>query len=129
MKQFAAWLVQDSRRAADNPLAHLSGGHVKLDRRHDRRPLPLEDLRRVFQAAAASVHPFRGLSGRDRAALYAVASASGFRAEELSSLNPSAFDLTADAPTVALAAADAKNGRTAIQPLPPASARPLARLF
>ena len=118
LKAFAAWLVRD-RRTADNPLAHLSGGNVKLDRRHDRRPLPLEELRRVFQAARASARTFRGLSGRDRTALYSVACASGFRAEELSSLRPAAFTLDGDPPTVTLAAENAKNGRTAVQPLQP----------
>ena len=118
LKAFAAWLVQD-RRAADNPLAHLSGGNVKLDRRHDRRPLPLDELRRVFQSARASAHTFRGMTGRDRTALYSVACASGFRAEELSSLRPAAFNLDGDPPTVTLAAENAKNGRTAVQPLPP----------
>src|SRR5262249_58694196 len=69
MKGFAAWLVQD-RRAADNPLAHLSGGNVKLDRRHDRRALPLDELRAVLDAAAQSDVAFRGMSGPDRHLLY-----------------------------------------------------------
>ena len=118
IKQFAAWLVQD-RRAADNPLAHLSGGNVKLDRRHDRRPLPLEELRPIFQAARGSACTFRGMSGPDRVALYSTACVNGFRAEELASLRPAAFDLDGDPPTVTLSAENAKNGRTAVQPLPP----------
>jgi integrase len=125
VKQFACWLVQD-RRMPDNPLAHLSGGNVKLDRRHDRRPLSLEELRRVFRAAGESAQAFRGLAGPDRAVLYAVAAASGFRAEELASLCPPAFDLDADPPTVTLSAENAKNGRTAVQPLPPDVAKALA---
>jgi integrase len=118
LKQFAVWLVQD-RRTGENPLVHLSGGNVKLDRRHDRRPLPLDELRRVFAAARRSERPFLGLSGPDRAVLYSVACASGFRADELASLHPSAFDLDGEPPTVTLAAEDAKNGQTAVQPLPP----------
>ena len=47
IKQFAGWLVND-RRMADNPLAHLAGGDVNQDRRHDRRKLSLEDLERVL---------------------------------------------------------------------------------
>src|SRR5262245_43676948 len=42
VKAFCAWLVERGR-ALKNPLAHLSGGNVKADRRHDRRALPLED--------------------------------------------------------------------------------------
>src|SRR2546429_21256 len=44
VKGFAAWLVQD-RRMSDSPLSPLSSGNVKLDRRHDRRALPLDELR------------------------------------------------------------------------------------
>ena len=36
IKSFCRWLVKE-RRMADNPLDHLQGGNVKLDRRHDRR--------------------------------------------------------------------------------------------
>jgi hypothetical protein len=36
---------------------------VKLDRRHDRRALPLVELRKVFKAAAESTRVFRGLGG------------------------------------------------------------------
>ncbi len=118
VKAFCNWMVRD-RRVAENPLDHLSGGNVKLDRRHDRRALPFEEMRAVIQAARQSALPFRGLTGADRAVLYSVACASGFRAEELASLTPRAFDLAGDPPTVTLSAEDAKNGRTAVQPLPP----------
>jgi integrase len=118
IKSFCGWLVKD-RRMGDNPMTHLQGGNAKLDRRHDRRPLPLEDLRRVFQAAHESAHLFRGLTGRDRGMLYAVACVSGFRAEELARLRPSSFDLDGTPPTVTLGAEETKNGRAAVQPLPP----------
>jgi integrase len=117
IKQFALWLVQD-RRMPDNPFAHLSGGNVKLDRRHDRRTLTPEELRAVIQTARHSKLEFRGLKGPDRAILYSVACASGFRASELASLGPEAFALNNEPPTVTLSAEHAKNGRTAVQPLP-----------
>src|SRR5207249_3358072 len=109
VKQFAAWLVQD-RRMADSPLAHLAGGNVKLDRRHDRLPLTAGELRAVLEAAATSAEAFRGLTGQDRTVLYATAASTGSRASELASLTPEAFDLDADPPTVTLAAVNAKNG-------------------
>jgi integrase len=118
IKQFCGWLVQD-RRAPDNPLAHLSGGTPDLDKRHDRRSLPLEELRRVLGAARASERTFRGLTGPDRALLYAVAAASGFRASELAALTPDRFALDDQPPTVTLPAAFAKNRKRAVQPLPP----------
>jgi integrase len=124
IKQFCRWMVDD-RRMPNNPLAHLSGGNVKLDRRHDRRPLSAKELRSVLGAAGASERIFRGLSGRDRHFLYLAAMSSGFRAGELASLTPEAFALDADAPTVTLGAAFAKNKRTATQPLPPDVAQAL----
>jgi integrase len=110
-------MVRD-RRLPDNPLAHLEGTNEALDRRHDRRPPTLEELRRLLAAARASKRAFRGLAGPDRALLYATAAASGFRAEELSHLCPEDFDLAAEVPAVALARRDTKNRQGALQPLP-----------
>jgi hypothetical protein len=45
LKSFCRWLVKD-RRMADNPLDHLEPGNVDMDRRHDRRELEAEELRR-----------------------------------------------------------------------------------
>jgi integrase len=118
IKAFCNWLVRD-RRMPDNPLAHLSGGNVKLDRRHDRRMLTATELRSTISSARQRDRSFRGLEGPDRAMLYSVACGSGFRASELASLAPSAFALDDSPPTVTLAAEHAKNGRTAVQPLPP----------
>ena len=101
-----------------NPLAHLSGGNVKLDRRHDRRPLSAAELRRVLATTETCERTFRGLTGRDRHFLYMAAMCSGFRAGELASLVPEAFALDTDAPMVTLGAAFAKNKRTATQPIP-----------
>ena len=118
IKAFCRWLVKD-RRMAENPLTHMKGGNARQDRRHDRRPLSLDELRSVIQAARQSSRDFRGLAGVDRAVLYSVACASGFRASELASLFPEAFSLDGELPTVTLPAEHAKNGRTAVQPLPP----------
>jgi integrase len=118
VKAFCNWLVQ-SRREADNPLSHLSGGNVKLDRRHDRRTLSADELRGVIRSDRASERSFPRLSGADRAMLYSVARATGFRASELASLAPAAFALEGSPPTTTLAADGAKNGRTAVQFLPP----------
>jgi hypothetical protein len=117
MKGFTAWLVQD-RRTADNPLSHLYGGNVKLDRRHDRRALSLVELRATLNTAAGSNVLFRGLSGRDRHVLYLTACATGFRAEELACLRPESFALDAEPPVAVLGAAETKNRKGAIQPLP-----------
>jgi integrase len=118
VKGFASWLVQD-RRMPDNPLGHLCGGNVKLDRRHDRRALPLAELQAILGAAARSHVAFRGLAGPDRRVLYLTACATGFRAEELACLRPESFDLDAVPPVAILGAAETKNRKGATQPLPP----------
>jgi integrase len=118
VKQFCRWLLKD-RRMGDNPLAHLQGGNVKTDRRHDRRELDAEELRRLLPAARDSDRPFCGLTGTARFHLYATACGTGFRASALASLTPESFDLSADLPTVTLASRHAKNRKTKVQPHPP----------
>jgi integrase len=119
VKAFTRWLAR-RRRIAQDPLADLQGATPdQSDHRHDWRTPTEAELRGVIAAAQASPRTFRGLDGRDRAILYATAAASGFRVEELPSLTPEAFDLVGDTPCVTLRDDVAKNGRTAVQPLPP----------
>jgi integrase len=118
VKSFCRWLVKD-RRMTDNPLAHPEAGNTDLDRRHDRRELEADKLRRLLEGTGTSARTFRGLSGRDRFHLYATACGTGFRAGGLASLTPESFDLDADPPTVTLAARRNKSRRTKVQPLPP----------
>jgi integrase/recombinase XerC len=118
LKSFCHWLVKD-RRMADNPLAHLEAGNAGTDRRHDRRDLEADELRRLLAAARASDRSFRGLTGADRFHLYATACGTGFRASALASLTPESFDLGADVPTVTLSVKRDKSRRGKVQPLPP----------
>src|SRR5207302_737106 len=108
VKSFAAWLVRD-RRTGINPLSHLSGGNARLDLRHERRALDVEELRLLLDAARASDREFRGLAGVDRAMLYATAMGTGFRAGEMASLRPESFDLDGTTPTATVEAGFAKN--------------------
>jgi integrase len=107
-----------SRYKAENPAAHLSGGNVRTDRRHDRQTLSVEQLTAILEAARVSDRTFRGLNGTDRRALYLTAMSTGFRADELATLTPESFDLDADPPTATVASAYTKNRQTAVQPLP-----------
>src|SRR5262249_42926847 len=118
LKCFCNWLVGDSRMG-ENPVAHLEPGNADVDRRHDRRELDADELRRLLVAARESERTFRGLTGWDRYTLYATACGTGFRASGLASLTPENFDLTGEPPTVTLAARHAKNKKTKVQPLPP----------
>jgi hypothetical protein len=62
---------------ADNPLAHPDGGNVEVDRRHDRRELTADGLRRVQEVTRTCPRPFRGLSDEDCFHLYATACGTG----------------------------------------------------
>jgi hypothetical protein len=107
VKGFCRWLVKD-RRAHDNPLAHLEGLNVRLDRRHDRRALSADELRRLLQAAEHGPDRY-GMSGHERAMLYELAVETGLRANELRSLTRASFDF--DVPAVTLQAAYSKRRR------------------
>lgn len=119
LKSFCRWLVKN-KRMGTNPIAdaELQGGNERVDRRHDRRELTADELRKVLDAARNSTATFRGLTGADRFHLYATACGTGFRASALASLTPESFNLDADSPTVTLAARHAKNRKTKVQPLP-----------
>ena len=113
IKQFARWMVQDGR-AGESQLQHLKGLNVRTDRRHDRRPLEPDEMRRLLETTAAGPKRY-GMDGRERALLYRVAAESGLRRKELRSLKVSSFDF--EASTVTVNSAYAKNKRTAILPL------------
>lgn len=118
LKAFAVWLVKN-KRIGDNPFAHLSPGDENVDRRHDRRELDADELRRLLAKTRDSARSFRGLSGQDRFHLYALACGTGFRAGGLASLTTENFDLGSATPTVTLAARHNKSRKTKEQPLPP----------
>ena len=80
---------------AGKPLANLAGARMILDRRHDHRALPIEELRTILAAAEESSEHFRGLRGNDRAMCYATAMQAGFRVSELASLTSESIDFDA----------------------------------
>jgi hypothetical protein len=64
VKQFCRWMVQD-RRASESPIEHLKGLNVQTDRRHDRRALEPDDIRRLLEATQSSGLRF-GMDGYQR---------------------------------------------------------------
>jgi hypothetical protein len=68
--------------------------------------LSKDEAARLIAAALANNEVFPGLTGNDRAMLYAGALGTGFRSAELASLAPVAFDVESD---VQLEAVNAKN--------------------
>jgi hypothetical protein len=93
-----------SKRWASNPFDTLAVLNAATDRRHDRRELAADELRRLLAVTEASSWTFRGLTGPDRAALYLTACGTGFRVRALAGLTPADFDLAAEVPAVVLPA-------------------------
>jgi integrase len=126
VKHFSRWLAERINRGLKkderlrhrwhDPLTSLRRLNAKVDVRHQRRPLVVEDFDR-FLAATRGGKTFRGLTGEDRAVLYLVAIYTGFRSSELASLTPLSFDLDAEPPTVTVGAAYSKHRREDVQPL------------
>src|SRR6185436_4222634 len=107
--------------ASESPLAHLQAQNARTDRRHDRRALSVEELRRLIQTAHEGPVRFR-ISGAERAIIYQLAVESGLRANELRSRTRGSFDLDAAEPTVTVEAAYSKRRREDTLPLRPAMA-------
>jgi integrase len=118
IKHFAQWLV-DERRNRENLIdgmhkKSLDGQRVKI-----RRPLSREEFAAVI--AAAQVGPDwkekrQAISGKDRVALYTLASFTGYRRKELSSIVPAAFTFGPD-PSLEVVCGYSKRRRTERIPL------------
>jgi len=119
-KAFLGWLVSE-RRATENPLAHLSAMNAAADRRHVRRALEPDELRRLLAAARSG--PVRSrMSGEARHWLYKLAAETGLRSNELRHLTAGCFTLHGPEPSVSVEAATAKNRKAAVLPLRPDTA-------
>jgi integrase len=84
MKSFARWMLLNERLYR-NPLESLTILNTRTDRRHDRRPLAMDEFIRMYEAAKTGP-PVEGISGHDRAMLYLLAVWTGYRKGELGSL-------------------------------------------
>jgi len=109
VKQFCRWMVKDGR-ASESPVAHLDGRNVRTDRRHERRALSVDELRRLLTAAKGGLE-HHSMAGPERAMLYRLAVETGLRAAELASLTRASFALNGPRPTVTLLAAYSKHRR------------------
>ena len=124
LKHFGAWLIKD-RRLAVNPFQHIELEPAEADVRRIRRAATVEELTKLIETTRANSRSYRGLAGPDRAMLYAVGFATGFRAGALASLTPEHFNLDTNPPTVALAARDNKSRKAKVNPLPTSAVEPL----
>lgn len=117
VKAFGHWLVKD-RRLPESPFVHLSRVNQRVDVRIVRRSLELGEVARLVTAADTG-KPYRDLTGPDRAVLYLMASFTGLRASELSSLTERSLSFRTEPPTVTLEAACSKHRREDALPLHP----------
>ena len=99
--------------------------NVKEDRRHDRRTLAVDELRRLIDTAHRGPD-YRKMTGPTRALCYRLAVATGLRFAEIASITADSFDLDGDRPTVSVTAGYTKNGEPATLPLPADLAATLA---
>jgi integrase len=113
IKGFSKWCF-DTHRIREDNLRGVTGFNAKEDRRHDRRTVSLEELRRLVEVAERGPVVIR-VSGPVRALCYRLAVATGLRYSEISSIIPESFDWKA--PSVTVGAAYTKNGQTATFPL------------
>jgi integrase len=117
IKAFTRW-GQASERLDRDPLARLDVTYVDAERDvvHTRSEFTLEELSRVIRAATGAM-PLAGLTGRQRALLYAFAASTGLRARECAACRRQ--DFTDDFAFVTLSGLFTKNRKRATLPVPP----------
>ena len=126
IRGFSRWARRDGR-TADDALDSVSGFNAREDRRHDRRTIGVDDLRRLVATAHAGP-TYRSMTGPARALCYRLAVATGLRFSEIGSITPESFDFGKEPAVVTILAAYTKNGEAAELPLPADVANDLARL-
>jgi integrase len=124
VRSFSRWLHARGRTRED-ALRGVTPYNAAEDRRHDRRTLALDELRRLI-AAAHRGPTYQGMAGPARSLCYRVAVATGLRYSELKSLTTRSFDLDGRPARVNVAAHAAKNGKPASLALPDDVAADLA---
>ena len=116
IRAFSRWCWKDGRTRTDF-LAGVTGFNAKEDRRHDRRTLGVDELRRLIDVAHSGP-PWRKMTGPARSLCYRLAVGTGLRYSEIESILPESFDWSGSPATVTVAAGYTKNGEPATLPLP-----------
>ena len=124
IKAFTRWLVHNDKLARD-PLASVTKPTVKADRRLERRML-LPDEWQWLEAVTMQSPPCYGMTGSERALLYAVAIQTGLRQSELRALTRGRLHLAGGSPFILAPASATKNAKDAKQHVNPELAARLA---
>lgn len=121
LRAFGKWL-EETGRLPKNPFRTLALAGTASDRRHDRRALDADEMRRLLAAAESSPDTRAGLSGADRRMVYLLAYCTGWRASALAGVTPGDFRLDADPPTVLMPARRDKSRKGKRQAVSPEAA-------
>ncbi|HQR06252.1 MAG TPA: site-specific integrase, partial [Gemmatales bacterium] len=119
IKHFVAWMVRDGRMTA-NPLLGLTRFNVAtcpITEARRRRTLTPDEVAKVIEATKECSKVYRGLTGQDRAMLYALAIGTGLRASEIAILRPSDFNFDSAPATVRVKACYTKDRKETEQPI------------
>lgn len=124
IKAFTRWAHATERLDRDI-LARLDVTYVDQERDvvHTRSEFTLEEMSRIIRAATGAT-PLAGLTGRQRALLYAFAASTGFRARECAAICRQ--DFSEDFAFVTLSGLFTKNRKRATLPIPPSLREVLA---
>jgi len=117
LRGFGSWITKSAKATDSNPFESLEKVDARSDVRKSRRVLNRKDFGKLVEASSSSSWKFRGLTGKDRAMIYVVASYTGLRAGEIASLSPSSFDLSNSPPVMIVSPAYTKNNELARIPL------------
>jgi integrase len=132
IKQFAEWLANNNRiKDFPRALKLIHKYPEASDRKLIRRAITMEEVQRLLDAAENGPpvklsrrgyqYEERWITGPDRAMLYRLAMATGFRANELRSLKPENLKLESSPPTITVLAGYSKrgkkSGRDDVQPI------------
>jgi integrase len=96
------WLLND-KLVREDAVAGLSMLDQELDRSRIHRPLTPDEAAALIEAAESG-SVVMGMSGSDRALLYAVVLVTGLRKSEAGSLSPKSFALESDPPSLTIEA-------------------------
>ncbi len=119
LKGFSRWAWKQ-RLTPEDSLLDLGLFNAQTDRRHIRREMTADEVRRLLDVTEGRTLFDNEAPGPVRAWCYRLAAATGFRANELRSLTTDSFDLDAETPKCSVAAGYSKRRRHDVQPLPEA---------
>jgi integrase len=116
IRGFSRW-ARRAGRTTEDTVDGVSGFNAREDRRHDRRTIGVDDLRRLIAVAHAGPS-YQGMTGPSRALCYRLAVVTGLRFSEIKSIRPESFDFGKEPAVVTVRASYTKNGAPATLPLP-----------